>query len=128
MYNHHVSKWTYLSDMIAKMYNHSAVSMGNKMFVISKGNPTHYELYDSISRKFTMFNAKPLYSNFYSFEYKVLGINNKLVYFCTVNSSKKLKVYVHDVVENKWIVEESIFVKYNFMFATDASFVKYPKT
>ena len=33
-YDHHKNKWTYLSDMIAKRYDHSAVSMGNKMFVI----------------------------------------------------------------------------------------------
>ena len=101
--------------------------MGNKMFVIGKGNLVHYELFDSISRQFTMFNVKPHYSNFSCFDYKVLGINNKLVYFCTVSSSKKLKVYVHDVVENKWIVEKNL-IRYNYKFSLYASFVKYPKT
>ena len=66
-YDHHENKWTYLSDMIAKMYDHSVVSMGNKIFVITKGIPVYYELYDSISRKFTMFNVKPPYSNFLQF-------------------------------------------------------------
>ena len=45
--------------MIANRYDHSAVSIGNKMFVIAKRNPVGYELYDNISRKFSMFNVKP---------------------------------------------------------------------
>ena len=101
--------------------------MGNKMFVIGKRDSVYYELYDSIYRKFTMFNIKLPYSNFYSFNFKVVGINNKLVYLSTIKSSKKLKVYVYDVVENKWTVENTL-VKYNFLFSTYASFVKYPKT
>ena len=126
-YDHHKNKWTYLSDMIAKRYDHSAVSMGNKMFVIGKGNPVYYELYDSISRKFTMFKVKPPYSNFYGFGFDVLGINNKLVHFSIASSSNELKVYFYDVFENKWIVE-NILVKNNFMFATEAFFIKYPKS
>ena len=113
--------------MIAKRYDHSAVSMGNKMFVIGKGNPVYYELYDSISRNFTMFKVKPPYSNFYGFGFDVLGINNKLVHFSIASSSNELKVYVYDVYENKWLVE-NIFVKYDFMFSSDASFIKYPKS
>ena len=78
-YDHHVNKWKYLSDMIENMYDHSLVSMGNNMFLIGKRDSVYYESYDSFSRKFTMFNVKPPYSNFYSFNFKVLGINNKLV-------------------------------------------------
>ena len=113
--------------MIANMYDHSLISMGNKMFVIGKGNHVHYELYDNISRKFTMFNVKPPYSCFYGFNFEVFGINNKIVFFCIVSFSKEPKVYVYDVDENKWTVEKDL-VKYNFMFSKYASFIKYPKT
>ena len=126
-YDHHENKWTYLSDMVTKRYGHSAVSMGNKMFVICKGYPVYYEFFDNISRKLTMLYVKPPYSNFYSFGYEVLSLNNKLVFFCIVNFSKELKVNVYDVVENKWIVEYDL-VKYTFMFSTYSSLVKYSKT
>ena len=116
-----------MSDIIANTYDHSLISMGNKMFVIGKRDLVYYESYDSISRKFTMFNVKPPYSNFYSFNFKVLGINNKLVYLSSIKSSKELKVYLYELVENKWMVENTL-VKYNFLFFTYASFVKYPKT
>ena len=33
-YDHHENKWTYLPDMMDGRYEHGAVSIGNKMFVI----------------------------------------------------------------------------------------------
>ena len=64
---------------------------------------------------------------FYSFDFEVLGINNKLVCLCIVNSLNELKVYVYEIVENKWVLENDL-VKYNLMLSADASFIKYPQT
>ena len=53
-YDHHDDKWIFLPDMHFERYEHSAVSMGNKMFIIGgfvQGNSC--EVYDKISQKFS---------------------------------------------------------------------------
>ena len=56
-YDHHEDKWNFLPDMLFERCGHSAVSMGNKMFIIGgfvQGNSTFpCEVYDKISNEFT---------------------------------------------------------------------------
>ena len=41
--------------MLKRRYNHSSVSMGNKMFIIGEGytNVLGFEMFDSLAKKFT---------------------------------------------------------------------------
>ena len=124
-YDHHENKWTNLPDMLKGKSNHSAVSLGIKMFVIGKDYPVYCEVYDNISRKFTLLNIKIPRSKPFKLELKALSIKNKLVYFCNFNPSKKLKVHVYDMVKKKWLL------KYNLVkdiYVSNLYFLKYPKT
>ena len=54
--DHHENKWNSLPGMIEAMYNHSAVSMGNKLFVADGNNTDDCEVFNRISITFTVFN------------------------------------------------------------------------
>ena len=51
-YDYYENKWTYLPDMNRGRYNHTSVSMANKMFVIGEFERSSFEMFDSYSRKF----------------------------------------------------------------------------
>ena len=51
-YNFHENKWTQLPDMLNERCFHSAVSIGNKLFVIGGRNSTTCEMFDSETNKF----------------------------------------------------------------------------
>ena len=55
-YDHHENKWIILPDMIKSMRKHTYVVVGNKLIVIGGYGRTCSEVYDSISRKFTIFS------------------------------------------------------------------------
>ena len=57
-YDHYENKWSNLPDMISWRNGHSSFSMGNKLFVIGGSSNVDAEVFDSISRKFTLFNLK----------------------------------------------------------------------
>ena len=56
-YNHHEDKWIFLPDMQFGRHGHSAVSMGNKMFIIGGFGQVYItlpcEVYDKVSKKFS---------------------------------------------------------------------------
>ena len=108
--------------MVRKRIDHSAVSFGNKMYVIEI---LHCEVYDNITKKFTISNIMKSYSKKMVLSLRALSINNKLVYFC--NYSFQLSVYVYDLVEKKWLVE-AYFVEDIYMNATDLCYLQYSKT
>ena len=53
VYYHHEDKWTFLPDMLFERYDHSAVSISDKMFIIGvcdHGYPLlPCEVYDKVS-------------------------------------------------------------------------------
>ena len=107
-YDHHENKWTYLSDMIKKRYDHSSVTIGKKLFVIGGYDKVCSEVYDSVSRKFTMFNLKLPYA--YTFnKIKTVSFNSKIVVFCVCSSNNTSKLYVYNVDEPNWIKKEITF-------------------
>ena len=86
-YDHHENKWTFLSNLITERYNHSSLSMGNKMFVIARANFENSEVYDSVSRKFTMIASK---------KYN-LGYDDKQAF------SVKDDIFILDSEVNLWV-------------------------
>ena len=102
---------TYLSDMIKKRYDHSSVTIGKKLFVIGGYDKVCSEVYDSISRKFTIFNLKLPYT-YSCYQLKTVGINNKIVVFCVCYSNDPSELYVYNVDKLKWIKKE-VVIKYD---------------
>ena len=101
-YDLHENKWTYLSDMNKRRYDHSSVTIGKKLFVIGGYDKVCSEVYDSISRNFTMFNLMLPYTSSY-YTIKTMSFNSKIVVFCVCSSSNPSKLYVYNVDEPNWI-------------------------
>ena len=126
-YDHHVNKWTFLSDMIAAKSFHSAISMGNKMFVTDVGYLARSEVYDSISRKFTLFKIKELVIQTTTSCFETIRISKKLIVLADVGPRVSPELYMYNVDENKWVSENNL-LKDNFIFpAYCSSFEKLPK-
>ena len=128
-YDHHENKWTFLCSMITAKSNHSSISIGNKIFVIGLGNLARSEVYDNISRTFTVFKFNPLISPFSSFSFnslKTFGISNKLLVFGNFDSLDDLQLYVFNVDLKKWVPEEEL-LKNNFVVPAYSSIEKHPK-
>ena len=54
VYDYHENKWTFLPDMIEDRCRHSLVSTGNKLFAIGGALSDSWEVFDSVTRKFSI--------------------------------------------------------------------------
>ena len=100
-FDHHENKWNILPDMVLSRFDHSSVAVGNKLFVIGGSNRICSEVYDSISRKFTMFSLTLLCSPYKYNKCKTMSFNNKLVVFCGCFFEILSKINVYNVDEQK---------------------------
>ena len=92
-YDHHVNKWTFISNMVKAKFGHFSVSMGNKMFVVGRNSLTRVEVFDSVSRQFTMttlYLPRTRVSDI-----KAFGVNDK-IYIIT----SEFYMYVFNINEN----------------------------
>ena len=48
-YDYHENKWSYFPCMLSKRANHTAVSIGNKLFMIG-GSSNNSEVFDSVTK------------------------------------------------------------------------------
>ena len=80
------------------------------------------EVYDSVSRKFTMFSLKlPCHTDRY-IQCKTLSFNNKTVVFCECSDYSSSKSFVYNVYQKRWELKEMLIVE-NFR-RTDTKKVK----
>ena len=59
-YDYYGNKWNFLPNMIRERSEHSAVSMGNKMFVIGGYKTDTCEVFNSIDKNFTSILPYPV--------------------------------------------------------------------
>ena len=130
-YDHHENKWTNLPDMIKRVCNHGAVSMGNKMYVIGGNYELTCEVFDSVSRNFTTimieipstFDLKHrkrkrkrniddlkfgiYYKKFLDGIAQPVSIGNNVIVMAKCNSSVNKKYLIYDVLTGEWKLQES---------------------
>ena len=70
----HENKWTQFPDMLQKRSDHGTVSIGNKMFVISRYLSNSCEVFDSITNKFTFLKTNPHVNNVDCYPLKTFAI------------------------------------------------------
>ena len=82
---------------------HSAVSMGNKLFVNNGFNTTSSEVFDSCSRKFTEINSGIKVPDLKSCHFESVCIGNYVVGFQSFLgfNYSETTIYLYDVLENK---------------------------
>ena len=110
--------------MIEPKFDHSVVSMDNKMFVIDHNTLSHFEIYDNVSKKFSLINIKPPNSQIGNLYYcKTLCFSNKLVFFVDDICYNKLKIFVYNV-DDKRLIFKNVFI----VQVTDSTYDKHPKS
>ena len=122
-FDHHENKWNILPDMVLSRFDHSSVAVGNKLFVIGVSNRICSEVYDSISRKFTMFSLKLPSAPYMYNKCKTISFNKKLVVFCDSYLDIICKIHVYNIDEQNWVNKKTL-LKYNF---NEAEIQKAPK-
>ena len=105
--------------MIEIRFNHAAVSMGNKMFVIGGSYTTSCEVFDSYSRKFTKIISEIKDFDVVSTDFKAFSIGNNIVVFQVTYT--ETVVYLYDIDKKKWSIVQCDFTK-NMI---ESSYVKY---
>ena len=82
--------------------HHAAVSMGNKMFVIGGYHTTSCEVFDSISKKFTLIKSFSNLSTVESSEFSAVCIANDIIILHEQDVSQETKMYRYDVDKQTW--------------------------
>ena len=102
-----MKKWTFLPDMQFKRCDHSAVSMGNKMFIIGGFNQTHSklpcEVYDKVANKFSC--IEPPGVDIRNVVEKAYCVGNKIL-LITGWRENKVSFCVYEVDKNSWSTQE----------------------
>ena len=75
---------------------HAAVSMGNKMFVIGGYRSSSSEIFDSLSRKFTLLKPFSKLCNIDASHSRVLCVGNRIIIFDNIYGHES-KLYVYNV-------------------------------
>ena len=95
---------------------HSSFSMGNKMFVIVNTHLTSCEVYDNVSRSFTMLTINLCFKK--HAEIKAFGVNDMIYIF-----NSELNLYAYNMNGNKLVFDVSVLEG----SLNCAAFQKYPK-
>ena len=104
-YDHYENKWSYFPDMIGLRDEHSSFSMGNKLFVIGGCSNVDAEVFDSTSRKFTLFNLKFPCKNKLGCRCETVNFSRKMLVFCTCSTNRQQKIHVCNVDEKRFVSE-----------------------
>ena len=103
-YDYYENKWNKLPDMIERRKDHTSVGFGNKLFVIGGYHLSHFEVFDSFSRKFTIFNSFVENSlKAYDFK-KAVCVGNKIFVFTDQGEYRLFgtNVFIYDVINGNW--------------------------
>ena len=119
-YDFHENKWNSFPDMLSPRNNHSAVSIGNKMFMIG-GSSDYSEVFESVTRKFTYIKTLPKWVRTlkkdiferYEILYQVINIGYTIYFFR--EEYNKVNVHSYDVRNNIFSFKTSM-VKEIFNF------------
>ena len=98
--------------MIEERYDHAAVSMGNKIYVIGGRKTLSCEVFDKLSRSFTLIKSfSSLKFTTERWELKALCIANDVFVLHNHWLSKITKVYSYDVGKQTWSNVDCAFGK-----------------
>ena len=99
-YDYYENKWTYLPDMIKHKSSHAQVSMGNKLFVFKeKQDDILSEVFDSVSRKFTLFQPYNSRQGYCS-HVQAFSVGCNIVAFSY--HFEYTGIFIYDVQNNRW--------------------------
>ena len=95
--------------MIQKRYNHDTVSIGNKMFVISKYLGNSCEVFGSISNKFKLLKKYSNVKNNECYSLKTITVGYKIHVFIDEEYTEKRTeaTYCYDVIEKSWTHDDT---------------------
>ena len=78
-------------------------------FVIGGRSNSDAEVFDIVSRKFTLLNLKlPCEQQSHTCNRETVSISRKVYAFCFCYKNTQPKLHVYDVDEKKWVSEETL--------------------
>ena len=93
VYEYHENKWSYFPSMLNPNYDHTAVSISNKIYMVG-GCSYICEVFDSVTRMFTSISILPKWIRYLEPNQTVcIGYN---VYFFPKGESKEIRVHSYD--------------------------------
>ena len=114
-YCFHENKWVQFPDMLQERCGHGTVSMGNKMFVISRFFCNNCEVFENISNTFTSINSIPKLKKIYFYlpEVDAITVGYKIYAFQAVQKNilldkniRRISTHCYDVKEKAWTFRE----------------------
>ena len=93
--------------------------MGNKFFVMGGHSNVDAEVFDGVSRKFTLLNLKlPCEQQSYTCNRETVSISRKVFAFCFCYKNTQPKLHVYDVDEKKGFLKKllNVFVLCSLSF------------
>ena len=94
--------------MIGWRDEHSSFSMDNKFFVIGGNSNVDAEVFNSTSRKFTLFNLKIVRKKEFQCRCEAVNFSRKMFVFCSCSTKRQPKIHVYNVDEKRWFSEEIV--------------------
>ena len=104
-YDHFENKWSYMPGLTEGRICHGSVAMGNKLFVIGGVHSQSCEVYNCISKKFTLIKPTPLIfklNDFYDFKNSFFRVKDKIIVKHDTKIKDKNNIYIYDTKEDKW--------------------------
>ena len=104
-YDYFENKWSYMPDLIKGRDGHGSVAMGNKLYVIGGINTRNSEVFDYISKKFTLIKPMPLnyeYDDFVDNKFLSFRVKDKVIVKYDTKDKDKNNIYIYDTKEDKW--------------------------
>ena len=99
------NKWSYMPGLTEGRICHGSVAMGNKLFVIGGVHSQSCEVYNCISKKFTLIKPTPLIfklNDFYDFKNSFFRVKDKIIVKHDTKIKDKNNIYIYDTKEDKW--------------------------
>ena len=99
------NKWSNMPSLIEERAGHDSVAFGNKLYVIGGVGTQSCEVYNYISKKFTLIKPMPLlcdYNEFGNFEYSFFWVKDKIIVKYDTEDKEKDNIYIYDTKEDKW--------------------------
>ena len=101
------NKWTKLPDMLKERTGHGSVSIGNKMFVISRNLNDSCEVFDSITNKFILLKTNPHVKNIEGCLLKAFAITvgykiHILLDKEFLGEKRRVSTFCYDVIGKSW--------------------------
>ena len=105
VYDHFENKWSNMPDLVQRRCYHGSVAMGNNLYVIGGVDIVNCEVYNYMTKKFTLIKSMPWsigYNDYDDHKVSFFRVENKIILKHDTEDKEKDNIYIYDIKEDKW--------------------------